>query len=176
VAANPARYAVQYGKTTRSRAAIPIHKLAVKHLASLRLSRIYRPMRTLDDSRPASNEDTTTRFYDLLKHTAREGGEIDEDENREWTIERIIARRPSQQILGNFDYKVRFENAGPGDDRWLTEGEVTGPLLDRFNAAVDSMEIDGPRSNNDGDGQEKTTRVTTRRRGPRANTRGARGG
>ena len=28
VAANPARYAVQYGKTTRSRAAIPIHKLA----------------------------------------------------------------------------------------------------------------------------------------------------
>ena len=36
VAANPARYAVQYGKTTRSRAAIPIHKLAVKHLASLR--------------------------------------------------------------------------------------------------------------------------------------------
>ena len=90
VAANPARYAVQYGKTTRSRAAIPIHKLAVKHLASLRLSRIYRPMRTLDASRPASNEDTTTRFYDLLKHTAREGGEIDEDENREGTIERII--------------------------------------------------------------------------------------
>ena len=154
VAANPARYAVQYGKTTRSRAAIPIHKLAVKHLASLRLSRIYRPMRTLDASRPASNEDTTTRFYDLLKHTAREGGEIDEDENREWTIERIIARRPSQQMLGNFEYKVRFENAGPGDDRWLTEGEVTGPLLDRFNAAVDSVEIDGPRSNNDGDGQE----------------------
>ena len=90
-------------------------------------------MRTLDASRPASNEDTTTRFYDLLKHTAREGGEIDEDENREWTIERIIARRPSQQMLGNFEYKVRFENAGPGDDRWLTEGEVTGPLLDRFN-------------------------------------------
>ena len=57
------------------------------YLASLRLSRIYRPMRTLDDARPASKEDTTTRFYDLLKHTAREGGEIDEDENREWTIE-----------------------------------------------------------------------------------------
>ena len=35
VAANPARYAVQYGKTTRSRAAIPIHKLAVKHLVCL---------------------------------------------------------------------------------------------------------------------------------------------
>ena len=34
------------------------------------------------------------------------------------------------------------------------EGEVTGPLLDRFNAAIDSMEIDGPHSNNDGDGQE----------------------
>ena len=57
-------------------------------------------------------------------------------------------------MLGNFEYKVRFENTGPGDDRWLTEGEVTGPLLDRFNAAVDSVEIDGPRSNNDGDGQE----------------------
>ena len=36
----------------------------------------------------------------------------------------------------------------------LTEGEVTGPLLDRFNAAVASVEIDGPHSNNDGDGQE----------------------
>ena len=37
-----------------------IHEVAVKHLASLRLSRIYRPMRTLDESRPASNEDATT--------------------------------------------------------------------------------------------------------------------
>ena len=57
-------------------------------------------------------------------------------------------------MLGDFEHKVRFENTGPGDDRWLTEGEVTGPLLDRFNAAIDSMEIDGPHSNNDGDGQE----------------------
>ena len=52
VAASPSRWAVQYAPTTRVRAAVPLVKLAVKHLASLHLSRVYRPMRTLDPSRP----------------------------------------------------------------------------------------------------------------------------
>ena len=58
-----------------------------------------------------------------------------------------------------------FRKPTRNHDSWLTEGdkqnnlslpegEVTGPLLDRFNAAVASVEIDGPHSNNDGDGQE----------------------
>ena len=64
-----------------------------------------------------SSKSLTNKTLSQARDTAREGGEIDEDENREGAIERIIARRPSEQMLGNFEYKVRFENAGPGDDR-----------------------------------------------------------
>ena len=83
IAASPSRWAVQYAPTTRVRAAVPLVKLAVKHLASLHLSRVYRPMRTLDPSRPPDDATATTRFYDLLAHTEREGRAIQDDTNRE---------------------------------------------------------------------------------------------
>ena len=45
IAASPSRWAVQYAPTTRVRAAVPLVKLAVKHLASLHLSRVYQELR-----------------------------------------------------------------------------------------------------------------------------------
>ena len=105
VAASPSRWAVQYAPTTRVRAAVPLVKLAVKHLASLHLSRVYRPMRTLDRSRPPDDATATTRFYDLLAHTEREGRAIQDDTNREWEIECILAQRTNIE-RGEPEYKV----------------------------------------------------------------------
>ena len=45
---------------------------------------------------------TSMTYLEVLKHTAREEGEIDEDENIEWNIERIIARRSEQMLEGTY--------------------------------------------------------------------------
>ena len=115
IAASPSRWAVQYAPTTRVRAAVPLVKLAVKHLASLHLSRVYRPMRTLDPSRPPDDATATTRFNDLLAHTEREGRAIQEDANREWEIECILAQRTNVE-RGKPEYKVRWRDASEEED------------------------------------------------------------
>ena len=114
-ACDPSRWAVQFGVTTRERAPIRVPNLAVKHLYNLMLSRLYRPMRTLDPKREPENREEHTTWIDLLEETEREE-EQRMDGPEELEIDKIVARRPKGK---GFEYRVRWQgHDDPKSDTW----------------------------------------------------------
>ena len=89
--------------------------------------------------------------------TEREGRAIQDDTNREWEIECILAQRTNIE-RGEPEYKVRWRDASEEEDEWLAQEAVAGPLLDAFTAAVgpsDDSDVGGDGGRNepsDGEG------------------------
>ena len=122
-AADPTRFAVQYGETTRKRREVAWEKLAVKHLYALQLSRLYRPMRTFDPTRQPDDWSEHTTWVDLLDEGAGEGGLCDGCEGDEYEVERILRERMGADGQTR-EFLVRWLGYDERADTWEAEANI----------------------------------------------------
>ena len=125
---DPGRWAVQYGETTRVRRAVPLTKLAVKHLYYLQLSRLFHLMRTFDPARVPLDWRRHTTWVDLMQETEAERHARDkslDDSEREYEVQRIVTHRPSRRGNG-VEYLVEWCGYGEEERSWEPEGDIWG--------------------------------------------------
>ena len=114
---------MQYGETTRTRSAVPLTKLAVKRLYDMQLSRLFRPMRTLDVARAPDDWLEHTTWGDLLDETERERAERQSSEALEGEDESTVdgdgegeqpSTRTSMRMMFNICNGLQHEDVARG--------------------------------------------------------------